>query len=142
MKRGLTGSAVTAHRSSQASDSHRKNVDCIIKKFLQWVQDYAIDVEKAHVDSIVSCLNPWRDQGKLSTEVATASAMSTVPFAVRFIFPVPPFWVHLCIHFAVRGWSSHHFQSLSFLRKKKWGILVRNRLSGNFCWAEMRPKSE
>ena len=26
--------------------------------------------------------------------------------------------------------------------KKQWGTLVRNRFSGNFCWAETRPKSE
>ena len=83
MKRGLTGSAVTACRSPQASDSHRKNVDCIIKKFLQWAQEHAIDLEEAHVDSIVSHLNPWRDQGKLSTAVATASAISTMLFAAH-----------------------------------------------------------
>ena len=42
----------------------------------------------------------------------------------------------------LRGWASHHFQwTVSFV-KKKWGTLVRNRLSGNFCRAEMRPKSE
>ena len=44
----------------------------------------------------------------------------------------------------LRGWSNHQFLFGFFCikKKKKWGTFVRNRFSGNFCWAEMRPKSE
>ena len=46
-----------------------------------------------------------------------------------------------CPALALRGWSSHHFQSAPFFIKKKWGKMCRICFSQNFCWAEIRPKT-